>query len=79
MKSDSNKSRKDFQGGSNRSRSGLRAQHRRQRVGGLAAGAGGNHVVNGLIQLVSGSLDALQVVANRSRNSLLDGSKVLVA
>ena len=58
-------------------RRSLRAQHRRQSVGGLAAGAGCNHIIDGLIQLVRGPLDALQVVANRSRNSLLDGSRLL--
>ena len=44
---------------------------------GLLLGASCDHVIDGLIQLVSGALDSIQVVANRSRNGLFNGSRFL--
>src|SRR5215472_3646886 len=60
--SQSGETREDVEGGGKRSGSGLRAKHGREGVGGLAAGAGGDHVVDGLVEFVAGALDALKVV-----------------
>ena len=66
-------SRQNFQRGGKRRRGGLRPQHWRQRVGRLAAATGGHDVGHGLMQLIGGTLDALQVVSESSRDQLLDG------
>src|SRR5258708_5057652 len=52
--------------------SGLGAKHRGKRVGGLAAGAGSNNVVDGLLKLLAGALNALEVVAQGASNGLFD-------
>jgi hypothetical protein len=64
---------KNFEGRGERGGGGLGAKHRGKRVGGPAAGAGGNNVVDGLLEFVTGALDALEVVAESTSNCLFDG------
>ena len=63
----------NFESGGERCGSGLGAKHRRKRIGGLAAGAGGDDVVYGLLKLFAGALNALEVVAESASNGLFDG------
>src|SRR5579885_1984747 len=61
-----------IQRGRERSRGGLGAEHGRQRVGWLIAAAGGYHVVDGVVQVVGGNLNAFEILAQCARDGLLD-------
>jgi hypothetical protein len=50
----------------------LRAQHGGKRVGGAAAGASGNDVADSLVQLVGGTLDALEILAQGAGDGLVN-------
>jgi len=56
---------KYFQRSSQRSGGSLCAQQRRQRIGRLVAGAGGNHIADGMMKLIRSTLNALKIVAKR--------------
>src|SRR6266850_467583 len=58
-------------------RGSLGAEQRRERVAGLVAGAGGNNVVDGVMQLFRRTLDALQIVPKRADDRLLYGAGFL--
>jgi len=73
----SNKSRQDFQGGGERGSGSLCAKQGRKRVRRLVAGASGDHVVDGVMKFVGRVLDALEVIAKRPRNGLLDRVELL--
>src|SRR4029077_2479273 len=60
-----NEARQDFEGGGKRGGGGLRAKHGRQGIGGAAAGAGGDDIVDGLVQRFVVALKAFQVIAKR--------------
>jgi hypothetical protein len=64
---------KNFKSGGQRRGGGLRAKHGGKRVGGLAARASGDDVIDGLLKLVAGALDALKVVAESASDGLFDG------
>ena len=68
------KARKHVESRGKRSGSSLRAKHGRERIGRFAARTGGNQVVDGLMELVAGALDALEVVAQGSGNGLFHGA-----
>jgi len=53
----------------------LRAKHGWKRVGGPAAGAGGDDVADGLMKLVGGALDALEILAESARDGLVNGAR----
>ncbi len=59
----SDEAREDFERGSQSGGAGLSAEHRGQGVGWTAAGAGGDNIIDGLIQLVTGALNAFKIVA----------------
>jgi len=63
----------NFESGGERRGGGLRAKHRGKRVCGLTAGAGSHDVVNGLLKLLAGALNALEVVAESASNGLFNG------
>jgi len=67
------KAGKNFEGRGERGCRGLGAKHGRKRVGRLAAGAGRYDVVDGLLEFVTGALNALEVVAESASNGLFDG------
>jgi hypothetical protein len=66
------KAGKNFESGGERRGGGLRAKHRGKSIGGLAAGAGRYDVVDGLLEFVTGALNALQIVAESASNGLFD-------
>ncbi len=63
----------DIEHGGDGGGSGLGAKHSGERVGGAAAGAGGHDVADGLVQLVGGTLDALEILAQGAGDGLVDG------
>jgi hypothetical protein len=67
------KAGKNFEGCGERCGGGLRTKHRGKRVGGFAAGTGRYDVVDGLLEFVTGALDALEVVAESASDGLFDG------
>jgi hypothetical protein len=60
-------------GGDGRSGS-LRSKHRGQRIGRSAAGASGDDVADSLMKFVASALNALEVLAKRASNGLIDGA-----
>jgi len=64
---------KNFEGRGERGCRGLGPKHGRKGVGGLAAGTGRNDVADGLLEFVTGALNALYVVAESASNGLFDG------
>jgi len=62
----------NFESSGERRCGGLGAEHRGKSVGWLAAGAGGDDVVDGLLKLLAGALNALEVVAKSASNGLFD-------
>ena len=77
LKGYGDKSREDFQGSVKRGRGSLGAQERRERVRGLVAGAGGDYVVDGMVHLFRGALEALEVVTQGARNRLFNRCRFL--
>ena len=71
-----NKAGQNFQGGGQGGRGGLRTQHGGKRIGGLAARASRNYVINGLLQLIASALNALEIVANRAGYGLFDTARL---
>src|SRR5215469_5348702 len=61
--------RKNFESSRERGGRGLGAQQGRQSIRWFAARAGGNDVVDGLLEFVAIALNALEVVAERASNS----------
>ncbi len=68
-------SRQNFQRGGQRSRRGLRAQHRRQCIARATAPARRHQVVDGLVQLICGALNLIEIIAQRPRYCLLDAAR----
>ena len=64
------KTRKNVESRGKRGGGSLCAKHGRERIGGFAARTGGHQVVDGLMELVAGALDALEVVAQGSGDGL---------
>ena len=64
--------RENFESRGERSRCSLGAKHGRESVGGLAAGASRDDVVDGLLELVASALNALEVVPQSARDGLFD-------
>ena len=62
--------RKDIEGRGERCGSRLRAKHGWKGVSGLAAGAGGDDVVNGLLEFFASALDALEIIAKGAGDGL---------
>jgi hypothetical protein len=63
---------KNFESSRERRGSGLGAKHGGKRIGRLAAGAGRDDVVDGLLKLVTGALNALEVVAESASDGLFN-------
>ncbi len=55
----------------------MRSEEGRERVAGLVAGAGGDYVVDGVMQFFRGALDTLKIIAERARDGLLDDAGFL--
>ena len=72
LQSHGNEARQNFEGGRERGGRGLGAKHGRKGVGGASAGAGGNHVVDGLGQFFTIALEMLEIVAKSAGDSLFD-------
>jgi hypothetical protein len=66
-------SRKNFQRSVEGGGSGLCAQEWREGVRRPVAGARGDHVVDGMVHLVCGTLQALEVIAEGARDGLFNG------
>ena len=64
----------DIENGRDGSGGTLRAKHGWKRVGGPAAGAGGDDVADGLMKLVGGALNALEVLAEGASDGLVDST-----
>ena len=62
----------NFEGGGERRGGSLGAKHGGKRIGRLAAGAGGDYIVDGLLEILAGALNALEVVAKGASNGLFD-------
>jgi len=72
----SNKAGQNVQSGGQGGRAGLRTQHGGKRIGGLAAGASRDYVINGLLQLIASALNALEIVANCAGYGLFDTARL---
>ncbi len=63
---------KNFQGSRKCGGGRLRPEHGRQGVRGATAGTRGDYIINGLIQLVAGALDAFEIFAKGARDQLFN-------
>jgi len=77
LKRQGNKSRQNFQRGSESGSRSLRTKQGGQRIRRFVAGAGGDDIVKGMMKFARSALDALEVVAKRSRDGLLNSIRFL--